>query len=63
MSDMHNIPAEGIFSPHNNKPNPEKTDNDRFSKLNQKAEEMKKINLFYLKDVLIKPNISFEEKL
>lgn len=39
------------------------TADSRFSKLNQKAEEMKKINLFYLKDVLIKPSASFEEKL
>jgi len=35
----------------------------RFSKLNQKAEEMKKVNLFYLKDILIKQTSSYEEKL
>lgn len=34
----------------------------KFSKLNMKAEE-KKINLFYLKDILIKENSSQEEKL
>jgi hypothetical protein len=31
--------------------------------LNQKAEEMKKVNLFYLKDILLKINVSFEEKI
>ena len=35
----------------------------RFSRLNQKAEEMKKVNLFYLKDILIKSNASYDEKL
>jgi len=35
----------------------------RFTKLNQKAEEMKKVNLFYLKDILIKPSSTQEERL
>jgi hypothetical protein len=35
----------------------------RFSKLNQKAEEMKKVNLFYLKDILIKPTATYEERM
>lgn len=39
-----------------------KDKDSRFSKLNQKAEEMKKVNLFYLKDILIKPNSTQEEK-
>ena len=33
----------------------------KFRQLNIKAEE-KKINLFYLKDILIKENSEFEEK-
>jgi hypothetical protein len=35
----------------------ESKSNSKFSKLNMKAEE-KKINLFYLKDILIKDNSS-----
>jgi len=35
----------------------------RFTKLNQKAEEMKKVNLFYLKDILIKASSTQEERL
>ncbi len=38
-------------------------DPSRFTQLNQKAEEMKKVNLFYLKDILIKLNATHEEKM
>ena len=36
---------------------------NKFNQLNQKAEDIKKVNLFYLKDILIKHQSNLDEKL
>ncbi|CDW76991.1 leucine rich repeat family protein [Stylonychia lemnae] len=56
QQDMQNAMKSQVFNPQDLKPD------SKFTKLNIKAEE-KKINLFYLKDLIVKENSSQQEKL